>query len=313
MSGAGARDDWPALAYDDWADTQATLHMWTQVVGKIRMALSPPVNHWWHVPLYVTARGLTTTPMPCGGRTLEICFDFVAQELRLDCSDGAGEQIALQPMSVAAFYRAVMAALDRLGVRVRIWTTPCEVEGPIPFEADEVHAAYDGQAAQRFWRVLVKADEVMKAFRGRFLGKASPVHFFWGSFDLAVTRFSGRRAPPHPGSAVLPASVSREAYSHEVSSCGFWPGAAGVAPLFYAYAYPEPPGFAAAPVRPHDAHFDAALGEFVLPYEGARSSRAPAFAVLDFFQSTYDAAADLAHWPRGELERHPPPAPREKP
>ncbi|THD79253.1 MAG: hypothetical protein E7812_09240 [Phenylobacterium sp.] len=308
MSEAGARDDWPALAYDDWADTQATLHLWTQVVGKIRMTLSPPVNHWWHVPLYVTARGLTTTPMPCGGRTLEICFDFVAHELRLDCSDGAGERIALKPMSVAAFYRAVMAALDRLGVRVRIWTTPCEVENPVPFETDEVHAAYDPEAAQRFWRVLVRADEVMKTFRGRFLGKASPVHFFWGSFDLAVTRFSGRRAPPHPGSAILPASVSREAYSHEVSSCGFWPGAAGVAPLFYAYAYPEPPGFADAPVRPQAAYFDAGLGEFVLPYEAARTSRAPDVAVLDFFQSTYDAAADLARWPRGELERHPPPA-----
>ncbi|HEX3699480.1 MAG TPA: DUF5996 family protein [Phenylobacterium sp.] len=306
MTAAGGADDWPALAYDDWADTQATLHLWTQVVGKIRMALSRPVNHWWHVPLYVTARGLTTSPMPCGGRTLEIAFDFLDQHLRLECSDGAGERLALRPMSVAVFYREVMAALARLGVRVRIWTTPSEVEAPIPFEQDDVHRAYDPAAAQRFWRVLAQADAVMKAFRGRFLGKASPTHFFWGSFDLAVTRFSGRRAPPHPGSAVLPASVSREAYSHEVSSCGFWPGAAGVAPLFYAYAYPEPAGFAAAAVRPRSAHYDASLGEFVLPYEAARSSHSTEFAVLNFFQSTYDAAADLGRWPRGELERHPP-------
>lgn len=305
MTGAGASDDWPALAYTDWADTQATLHMWTQIVGKIRMALTPAVNHWWHVPLYVTARGLTTSPMPCGGRTLEIAFDFLGDELRLDCSDGAGERIALKPMSVAAFYRAVIAALGRLGVAARIWTTPCEVENPIPFERDEVHAAYDAEAVRRFWRALVQADEVMKAFRGRFLGKASPVHFFWGSFDLAVTRFSGRRAPPHPGSAMLPASVSREAYSHEVSSCGFWPGGPGFAPLFYAYAYPEPDGFRGAAVRPAAARWDAGLQEFVLPYDAVRTAGSPREALLDFFQSTYQAAVDLAHWPREALERNP--------
>jgi hypothetical protein len=281
--------------------------MWTQVVGKIRMALTPPVNHWWHVPLYVSARGLTTSPMPHGGRSVEIAFDFVDHRLAIACSDGRTEAFALEPMSVAAFYRQVMAGLDRLGVAVRIWTTPCEVEHPIPFEADEVHASYDGAAAQRFWRVLVQAERAMSAFRGRFIGKASPVHFFWGSFDLAVTRFSGRRAPRHPGSAVLPASVSAEAYSHEVSSCGFWPGGPGAEAMFYSYAYPEPAGFAAAPVRPAAiARWDAGLGEFVLPYAAMRQTQSPDYALLIFLQSTYDAAADLGGWPRAELERHPP-------
>jgi hypothetical protein len=300
---AGAPGDWPALAYDDWADTAATLHMWTQVVGKVRMALTAPVNHWWHVPLYVSARGLTTSPIPAGGRSFEMVFDFLDHQLRVTCSDGRGEAVALRPMSVAQFYREAMAALAALGVEPHIWTTPCEVENPIPFEADETHRAYDAQAAQRFWRVLARADTVMKDFRARFIGKASPVHFFWGSFDLAVTRFSGRRAPPHPGSAVLPASVSVEAYSHEVSSCGFWPGAPGVAPLFYAYAYPEPPGFADVQVRPTAARWELALGEFVLPYDEMRQAADPDAALLDFFQSTYEAAADLGDWPRAELER----------
>jgi hypothetical protein len=301
-------DLWPALPYDDWADTAQTLHMWTQVVGKIRMALTPPVNHWWHVPLYVSARGLTTSPMPYGGRSLEIVFDFVARELLVDCSDGRREVVPLRPMCVAAFYAAVMAALDRLGVSVRIWTTPCEVEAPIPFEADEVHKAFDAAAAERFWRVLVQAARVMQQFRARFIGKASPVHFFWGSFDLAVTRFSGRTAPPHPGSPVLPASVSREAYSHEVSSCGFWPGAPGAEAMFYAYAYPQPKRFEAAQIRPRIARWDTGLGEFVLPYEAMRQAQSPDYALLIFLQSTYEAAADLGHWPRVELERHPPAA-----
>jgi hypothetical protein len=301
MSGRSKWETWPALS--DWAETQATLHMWTQIVGKIRMALSPPVNHWWHVPLYVTARGLSTSPMPVGERTLEIVFDFMAHELRLDCSDGGGERLPLKPQSVAAFYAAVMAALGRLGVRVRIWTLPCELENPIPFEKDEVHASYDAAAAHRFWLALVQADRVMKAFRGRFLGKASPVHFFWGSFDLAVTRFSGRSAPMHPGSAIVPASISEEAYSHEVSSCGFWPGAPGVPPLFYAYAYPEPAGFAQAPVAPAEARYDTTLGEFVLPYEAVRTAADPDAALMAFLQSTYAAAADHAHWPRAQLER----------
>jgi hypothetical protein len=305
MTFAGGPHDWPALAYADWADTAQTLHMWTQVVGKVRMALTPAVNHWWHVPLYVGARGLTTSPMPAGSRTVEIAFDFIAHRLEIVCSDSALEYLPLQPMSVAAFHREVMAALDRLGLQPGIWTVPCEVENPIPFEADEVHSAYDPEAAQRFWRVLVQADRVLKVFRARFIGKASPVHFFWGSFDLAVTRFSGRRAPPHPGSEILPASVSQEAYSHEVSSCGFWPGAPGVEATFYAYAYPEPPGFAGAPIRPRAARWEPSLGEFVLPYEAMRTSLAPDFALLNFLQSTYEAAADLGGWPRSELERTP--------
>ena len=303
---SGLPEDWPALAYAQWADTAQTLHMWTQVVGKVRMALTPAMNHWWHVPLYVTARGLTTSPMPYGGRTIEATFDFVAHRLTIDCSDGHCEIVRLEPMSVATFYRQTMAALERLGVSVRIWTQPCEVEGPIPFETDEVHHAYDAEAAHRFWRVLVQADRVLRLFRARFIGKASPVHFFWGSFDMAVTRFSGRRAPPHPGSPVLPASVSREAYSHEVSSCGFWPGAPGTDAMFYAYAYPEPPGFARASVRPRIARWDATLGEFVLPYDTMRQAHSPDFALLNFLQSTYEAAADLGHWPRGELERRAP-------
>jgi uncharacterized protein DUF5996 len=300
---AGSSGDWPALAYDDWADTAATLQLWTQIVGKVRMALTPAVNHWWHVPLYVSARGLTTSPIPAGGRGVEIAFDFLAHQLQLTCSDGQSETVALRPVSVAQFYRETMLALARLGVSPHIWTMPCEIEGAIPFETDEVHRSYDAEAAQRFWRVLVQADRVMKAFRARFIGKASPVHFFWGSFDLAVTRFSGRRAPPHPGSPLAPVSVSVEAYSHEVSSCGFWPGAPGIAPMFYAYAYPEPSGFKQAPVRPAAARFDPGLGEFVLPYEAMRAAPHPDDAVLEFFQLTYEAAADLARWPRAELER----------
>jgi hypothetical protein len=300
---AGASGAWPAFAYDDWADTAATLHMWTQIVGKVRMALSPAVNHWWHVPLYVSARGLTTSPMPAGARGVEMAFDFLDHELWIACSDGQRESVALRPMSVAQFHRETFAALARLGIAPRIWTTPCEVEAPIPFEQDETHGAYDPQAARRFWRVLVQVDRVMKIFRGRFIGKVSPVHVFWGSFDLAVTRFSGRRAPPHPGSAMLPASVSIEAYSHEVSSCGFWPGAPGIEPLFYAYAYPEPAGFRDAAVQPAQVRFDTGLGEFVLPYAAVRAAADPDAALLAFFQSTYEAAADLAAWPRADLER----------
>lgn len=303
MSGTSEGTAWPALP--EWADTQATLHLWTQVVGKIRLALSPSVNHWWHVPLYVTARGLSTSPMPVGdARTLEITFDLTAQELRFDCSNGGGEYLPLRAQSVAAFHAEVMAALAGLGVKVHIWTRPCEIENPIPFEKDEVHASYDPAAAHRFWLALVQADRVLKAFRGRFLGKASPVHFFWGSFDLAVTRFSGRRAPKHPGTPLLPAAISAEAYSHEVSSCGFWPGAPGIPALFYAYAYPEPAGFSQAPVSPAQAAWDATLGEFVLPYEAVRSAADPDAALMAFLQTTYEAAADRAHWPRGELERH---------
>ncbi len=303
MNGEVIPDAWPALDYAAWADTAETLHLWTQVVGKVRMALTPAINHWWHVPLYVSSQGLTTTPIPLGGRSLEIAFDFLQHRLELNCSDGESETLELRPMSVAQFYRLTFAALNRLGVQPHIWTTPCEVENPIPFEDDESHRFYDAKAAQTFWRVLVQADRVMKLFRTRFLGKASPVHFFWGSFDLAVTRFSGRRAPPHPGSPLSPASVSLEAYSHEVSSCGFWPGGPGFSPLFYAYAYPEPAGFKDFRARPADARFDPALGEFVLDYDALRSAIDPDAALLEFFQSTYEAAADLGQWSRRELER----------
>lgn len=302
---AQLRKDWPPLPYDAWAETAATLHLWTQVVGKVRMALTPPVNHWWHVPLYVSPRGLTTSSIPDRGRSFEIEFNFLDHRLDVTCSDGARERLDLRPMAVAEFHAALMAALDRLGVRVRIWTTPCELPDPVPFERDHTHRAYDAEAVQRFWRVLVQADRVMKVFRGRFIGKSSPVHFFWGSFDLAVTRFSGRRAPAHPGSPILPASVSLEAYSHEVSSCGFWPGGPGHEPMFYAYAYPEPRGFREANVT-RLSHYDEALGEFVLPYEAARLSHAPDFAVLNFFQRAYEAAADLGGWPRAELDRRSP-------
>jgi hypothetical protein len=303
MTQAAAHEDWPDIAYEAWAPTAATLHMWTQIVGKVRMALTPPVNHWWHVPLYVTGRGLTTSPVPWKGRSFEIAFDFIAHRLEVICSDGRIEALPLEPRSVADVYAWLMAALGRLGITVRIWTTPCEVPQPIAFEKDVLHRSYDPDAAQRFWRVLVHADRVLKQFRGRFIGKASPTHFFWGSFDLASTRFSGRSAPPHPGSEVLPASVSQEAYSHEVWSGGFWPGGQGAEAVFYAYAYPEPAGFRDAAVRPGAASYETALGEFVLPYEAVRRSRAPDYALLNFFQSTYDAAADLGHWPRTALDR----------
>ena len=235
--------------------------------------------------------------------SMEIAFDFIDHRLDFVCSDGARQAVQLRPVSVAVFYREVMAALAKLGVTPRIWTTPCEVEAPVRFEDDLIHKSYDAEAAHRFWRALAQADRVMKVFRGRFIGKASPVHFFWGSFDLAATRFSGRRAPPHPGSEMLPASVSRGAYSHEVSSCGFWPGGPGIAASFYAYAYPEPAGFPAAPVRPGAARYDTGLGEFVLPYEIVRTAADPDRVLLDFLQSTYEAAANLAAWPRLELER----------
>jgi hypothetical protein len=303
MTRAAASNAWPPLAASDWAPTLQTLHLWTQIVGKVRMALMPPMNHWWHVTLYISARGLTTSAIPIDGRSLELTFDFLRQELRIACSDGALESVALRPMSVAQFYAKTMAALARLGVRPHIRTMPCEIEGAIPFDKDDVHTAYDGEAARRLWLALVQADRVMKQFRSRFIGKASPVHLFWGGFDLAVTRFSGRKAPPRGANAVLPASVNDEAYSHEVSSCGFWPGAPGGEAVFYAYAWPEPVGFAKAPVRPAAARWDAAWGEFMLPYEAVRTSDDPDAALLAFFQSTYDAAADLGAWPRAELER----------
>lgn len=304
MTMARQDQNWPALTFDDWKDTCATLHLWTQVVGKIRLAQAPMMNHWWQVPLYVTPRGLTTSSMPHGARTFRIDFDFIDHRLRIEASDGRLEAMSLAPCSVAEFHAELMGRLGGMGLGVRIMTVPCEIPDPIPFEQDRVHAAYDAEQAHRFWRALVQADRVLAAFRGRFLGKASPVHFFWGSFDLAVTRFSGRRAPPHPAAPYLALSVVREAYSHEVSSCGFWPGNGGFGrPAFYSYAYPEPPGFGDAPVRPAAAFYGRDLGEFVLPYDDARHAADPDDAVLEFVESTYEAAAELGRWDRQTVER----------
>ena len=301
-------NNWPSLPFAEWRDTDATLHRWMQIVGKIRLKLAPPVNHWWHVPLYVTSRGLTTSPMPFGERVFQIDFDFVDHRLLIATSDGRRDGFALRPQSVADFYAELMRRLHGLGLDVAIWTMPVEIPNPVRFEEDRAHAAYDADYAARFWRVLLQADRVMTAFRGRFLGKASPVHFFWGSFDLAVTRFSGRKAPPHPGAPNVADSVTREAYSHEVSSCGFWPGGAGLeAPVFYSYAYPQPPGFAEAALCPAAASYNRDFGEFILPYEAVRSAASPDTAVIDFFQSTYEAAAECGRWNRAELERQGPP------
>ncbi len=303
-SGATDHDNWPALPLAAWQETYATLHMWTQMVGKVRLALAPMVNHWWQVTLYLTARGLTTSPMPYGRRIVQIDFDFVDHELRISTGDGLSRTLPLAPRAVADFYRDLMAALRSLGIEVRIWTTPVEVERRVPFEQDHEHGAYDPDAAHRCWRVLAQADRVLHDFRARFLGKCSPVHFFWGAFDLAVTRFSGRRAPEHPSTPALADHVIREAYSHEVSSCGFWPGSGPVQePAFYAYAYPEPPGFKDFPIRPEGAFYSAPMNEFILPYEAVRRAGDPDATLLAFLQSTYEAAADLGRWDRVALER----------
>jgi hypothetical protein len=295
---------WPALPYAEWQDSCATLHLWTQIVGKVRLAQMPAVNHWWHVPLYLTARGLSTGPMPHGARSFQIDFDFIDHALLIAASDGAQDRLALVPRSVAAFYTEVMGRLAALGLGVEIWPVPVEIANPIPFAADEVHAAYDALQVNRFWRALAQIDQVMRAFRGRFLGKASPVHFFWGSFDLAVTRFSGRPAPPPPRNPVIPDTVNREAYSHEVSSCGFWPGNGGFGEAaFYSYAYPEPPGFAAAPVAPAEAYYAREIGEFILPYDAVRTAADPPGVLLQFLETTYAGAADRGNWDRAALER----------
>jgi hypothetical protein len=295
---------WPPLPFVEWQMTAETLHLWTQIVGKIRLALSPWINHSWHVTLYLTSRGLTTSPIPHGRDTFEIRFDFISHELRLLKSDGALRVLPLRAQSVAAFYGAVMAALGELRLPVKIDLLPNEITDPIPFDRDETHRAYDPAAANRFWRVLLQSDRVLKQFRSRFCGKCSPVHFFWGSFDLAVTRFSGRPAPVHPGGIPhLPDVVTREAYAQEVSSVGFWPGnAASPTPLYYSYAYPEPPGFAEAKVQPAEASFYAPLHEFVLPYEAVRSAASPEAMLLEFAQSVYDAASLLGKWDRAALE-----------
>ncbi|HZV98663.1 MAG TPA: DUF5996 family protein [Methylophilaceae bacterium] len=302
---ASSSGHWPDLAFDKWQDTYATLHMWTQIVGKIRLVQTPWVNHSWHVSYYVTARGLTTSPIPYGERTFQIDFDFIDHQLLIQTSHGAVKTMELRPQSVADFYNSLMATLDDLGLKVRINTTPNEVEEAIPFETDHVHKSYDAEYANRFWRVLVQADRVFKQFRAGFIGKCSPVHFFWGSFDLAVTRFSGRPAPAHPGGVPhFPDWVAREAYSHEVSSCGFWPGGGPVPyPIFYAYAYPEPPRFSAASVHPEGAVYNPALREFILPYDAVRLAASPDTTLLQFLQSSYEAAANLNSWDRAALER----------
>jgi hypothetical protein len=297
---------WPPLAFADWQDTCGTLHLWTQVVGKIKLALSPVSNHWWSIVLYVTARGLTTGAMAYRGRTLQIDFDFCAHELLLRGSDARERRIALRPMTVADFHAAVMTALRALDVEVRIWTMPVEIENALAFEQDRVHAHYDAVAVNAFWRQLALIDGVFNIFRARFLGKCSPVHFFWGSFDLAVTRFSGRAAPPLKSSNTpnVAAWVMNEAYSHECSSLGFWPGNGGYGrAAFYSYAYPEPDGFGAQPVRPEGAAYDADVGQFLLDYDAVRTAASPTAALLDFAQSTYVAAANQGGWDRKALER----------
>ncbi len=296
-------EPWPSLPLAAWQDTCSTLHMETQIVGKIRLALAPMVNHWWQTTLYVTPRGLTTSAMPYGTKTFEIRFDLIDHRLQILDYEGETRTVALAARPVADFYRDVIEALGSLGLKVAIWTVPVEVEVRIPFERDVKHAAYDPVFADRFRRVLVQVERVFQRFRGRYQGKVSPVHFFWGGFDLAVTRFSGRPAPPHPGGAWVAPFVMREAYSHEVSSAGFWPGAGLGEPAFYAYAYPEPPGFRQHPVRPPAAYFSERLGEFLLPYEAVRTAADPDGQLLAFLQSTYEAAAEHGGWDRSALER----------
>ncbi|HJQ30610.1 MAG TPA: DUF5996 family protein [Pyrinomonadaceae bacterium] len=299
-----AGGEWPSLPFAEWAGTCATLHMWTQIVGKVRLAQAPHVNHWWQVPLYVSARGLTTSAVPYGPKTFQIDFDFISHKLSIATSDGGARELELAPRSVADFYREFTSRMGELGLDVKIWTTPVEVPDPIPFERDETHKSYDAEYANRFWRALAQSERVFQRFRSGFTGKCSPVHFFWGSFDLAVTRFSGRRAPEHPGAPGVADSITREAYSHEVSSAGFWPGGPALAePIFYSYAYPEPEGFKDAPARPASAYYNTDFREFVLPYEAVRTSEDPERDLSQFLQDTYEAAANLADWDRASLER----------
>jgi len=296
---------WPELPYAAWRDTCETLHMWTQIVGKIRLSQTPWLNHSWHVVLYVTARGLTTSPIVYRGRSFEIDFDFIDHQLNVRTNDGDVRQLALAAMPVAQFYGDLIALMADVGLDVRIVTTPSEIADGIPFDQDRTHASYDRDYANRFWRALLSTHKVFADFRTGFRGKASPVHFFWGSFDLAVTRFSGRRAPRHPGGVPhLPDAVAQEAYSHEVSSAGFWPGSVGPVDYaaFYSYAYPAPEGFASAAIRPAEAFFSNELGEFILPYEAVRAAPDPERKLMDFLQSTYDAAASLGKWDRASLE-----------
>ncbi len=298
-------ETWPSLPLDEWKETYATLHMWLQIVGKIRLVQSPWANHSWNTTLYVTARGLTTSPIPYGMRIFQVDFDFIDHKLSIQSSDGRTGTIQLLPLSVAAFYRKLMEELDNLDLHLKINKNPNEVSDPIPFDQDEQHASYDPDYANRFWRVLLQSDRVFKQFRCCFIGKCSPVHLFWGALDLAVTRFSGRPAPVHPGGIPhLPDAITREAYSHEVSSCGFWPGGGAISyPAFYSYAYLEPHGFAEAAVKPDAAFYSNDFREFLLPYDAVRTAESPDDTLIEFLQTTYEAAANLAGWDRKSLER----------
>ena len=297
---------WPKLPLAEWQDTLSTLQRWAQIIGKTRLALAPPVNHWWHIALYLTSRGLTTSPMPQGSRTVEVELDFIDHNLLIQSSDGASRRFALVPRSVAEFYREYMGLLQEMGVQPRFWPAPNEMEDTTPFLEDEQHRSYDPDYAGRCWQILSQTNRVLQEFRGRFIGKCSPVHFFWGAFDLACTRFSGRPAPLHPGGVHnLPDWAVREAYSHECISAGWWPGGGPVAePGFYSYSYPEPAGFAEAEVRPSEAYYNRDLREFILPYEAVREAQRPDEGLLQFFQSTYEAGAELGGWDRRSLE-HP--------
>jgi hypothetical protein len=300
MNGRDQPECWPILTLDSWKDTCATLHMWTQIVGKVRLALTPLVNHWWNVPLYVSVSGLTTSPIPYGKRSFELWFDFVRHQLVVETSEGSRRTLDLTPRPVSDFYQQFMSMLRAEQIEVKIWHMPVEVPDPIPFDQDRVHASYDPKSVEKFWRILLTVDSVFKQFRSEFIGKSSPVHFFWGSFDLAVTRFSGRRAPERPGADAM----TREAYSHEVSSVGFWPGGGDIKDAaFYSYAAPQPEGFADAQVKPSSAFYTKQLGEFLLMYADVRTLQSPSTALLDFCRSTYDAAASLGKWDRSALQR----------
>jgi Family of unknown function (DUF5996) len=290
---------WPALILEEWQDTLATLHMWTQIVGKIRLELTPLVNHWWNAPLYVSARGLTTSPMAYQDRIFEIEFDFIDHKLRIDCSDGAATTLELHPQSVADFYQRLMTTLHDMDIDVKIWRMPVEIPNPIPFDEDQGHKSYDAAYVNRFWHALVLMDDVFKEFRSRFIGKVSPVHFWWGSFDHAVTRFSGRIAPPREGAD----RITLEAYSHEVISHGFWPGGNGIQAAFYSYTAPEPASLSEQKIKPAGAFYSQDMKEFLMPYDVVRTSASPEDALMDFCQSTYEVGANLAGWDRKALER----------
>ena len=293
------KNNWPVLILEEWQDTLATVHMWTQIVGKIRLKQTPLVNHWWNAPLYVSARGLTTSPIPYKDRIFEIEFDFIDHKLRIECSDGALATLELRPQSVADFYREIFAALHGLDINIKIWPIPVEIPNPVRFDQDQTHKSYDAEYVNRFWRALVNIDDVFKEFRSRFIGKVSPVHFWWGSFDHAVTRFNGRIAPPREGAD----KMTQEAYSHEVISHGFWPGGNGAQAAFYSYAAPEPAGFSESKIKPAEAFYSQEMKEFFLPYDAVRQSASPETTLMDFMQSTYEAGANLAKWDRKALER----------